>query len=116
MTLPTCKLVAPLSISPCVSFSTPLGSWVPRPQWALGHTTLHHCQRLTWSTPIPTAVRTEMGICKICEDQETPCGRETMEEWCYSNRHQEKGQKNTLSQNTFAPRRLQRTPATLHMS
>ena len=38
-----------------------------------------------------------------------------MEEWHYGNRHQDKGQKITLSQNTFAPRRLQRAPAAQHM-
>lgn len=36
---------------------------------------------------------------------------ETLEEWCYGNRHQEKGQKSILSWNTFAPRRLQRALA-----
>lgn len=40
---------------------------------------------------------------------------ETMEEWHYGNRHQDKGQKITLSQNTFALRRLQRAPAAQYM-
>lgn len=43
--------------------------------------------------------------------RKAPGEGETLEEWCYGNRHQEKGQKNILSWNTFAPRRLQRALA-----